>query len=446
MQVNETSNEGLSRAYAVTIPAADLDARLNSQLEGIKGQVQIKGFRPGKVPLSHLKQTYGKQVMGDVITNAVQETSQKVLEEREITPASQPSIEITNFEEGGDLEYAMTIDVMPDIPDADFSKIKLERQVISDKDLDAEVEKAMQKLAEGNTSYEPCKAGSKAKKDDQVRFDFKGAIDGEVFDGGAAEDYMLVLGSGSFIPGFEDQLIGAKADEDLEINISFPEDYPASELAGKEAIFECKIKEILAPVKSDIDDAFAAKFGMENVDALREVLSGRVRQDFDGVSKEKLKRKLLDSLDELYTFDLPERMLENEAKTVAQHLSENDDDGEEGHDHEHDHEEKEVEVTDEHTKIASRRVKLGLALAEVGRENEIQVGEEEVQRKLMEEACRHPGQEQQFLQRVRDNPQMADQFRAPLFEDKVVDFILELAKVSETQVSKDELLAEPEED
>ena len=456
MQVTETANEGLSREYAITISATDLESKLDAQLLEIKATVNLKGFRPGKAPMAHLKKMYGKQLLGEVIDKTIRETSAELLEEKKLVPAMQPAIEIINYEENGDLEYKVTLEVMPDIPEQDFSKIKLTNLMINEKDAQAELDSALKRLAEGNRSFAPRKDSEKSEDGDKVLINFAGKIDGVAFEGGTAEDYSLVLGSGSFIPGFEAQLVGKKNGDDLEVKVTFPEDYNSAELAGKDAVFDVTINEISAPGDPVIDDTMASQFGMENLDQLKEALKGQVEGDFNAQSRMRLKRSLLDELDGLYDFDLPPKMLESEALQVAKHLNEeghdhdHDHDHGEGHDHDHDHDhddkDEDVEVNDEHREIAARRVRLGLVLAELGRSNNIEVSEDELNRHITNEARRYPGQEQQFMDYIKNNPETINQFRAPLFEDKVVDYVLELAMVSDKAVSKDELLAEPDDE
>ena len=439
MQVTESSADGLKRELTITVGAQDLEDKLSAKLEELKGQVRLKGFRPGKVPMSHLRRTFGKQVMTEVIQQTVSESSQKALEDKELRPALQPSIDIEGevepmIEGKADLVFKMSLEIVPEIELADFSKVKLERPVAEVPEDD--VKEAIDRLAEQQVSYE--KKDGKAEEKDQVVIDFVGKLDGEPFEGGAAEDARLVLGSGQFIPGFEDQLLGTEAGQDVEVKVTFPEEYGAEHLAGKDAVFEVKVKEVQAPAAAKLDDEFAQRFGMENFDKLREAIEEQIKKDYDRVSRENVKRVLLDELDALHSFELPPTLVEQEFEQIWQQFE---------HELEHqgktvaDADEPEDKLREEYKGIAERRVRLGLVLAEVGEKNKIQVQDAEVNQAIAERARQFPGQERQVYEYFTKTPQAIAQIRAPLFEEKVVDFILELADVTEKPVSKDELLA-----
>ncbi|MEL7113024.1 MAG: trigger factor [Pseudomonadota bacterium] len=435
MQLTETLNEGLKRGYQIKIPAEELDKKVNEKLAEAQPEIQMKGFRKGKVPMALLKKQYGERLLGEAMQETIDGAMSSHFEESGDRPALQPDVKITNedWKEGDDLEVEMSYERLPDVPDVDFGKIKLEKLVA--KPADEELDEALQSLAENAQNFEDRKKGSKAKDGDQVVLDFVGSIDGEPFDGGAAEDYPLVLGSNSFIPGFEDQLVGVKAEEDKDVTVNFPDDYQAEALAGKEAVFACKIKAVKAPKPAEIDDELAKKFGADDLAALKGQISERLGAEYGQASRAVMKRKLLDALDDVVDFELPPTLVEAEAKQIAHQLWHEDNPEVEGHDH------PEIETTDEHKELAVRRVRLGLLLAELGRKNEIEVSDAEMTQAVMARARQYPGQERQFFEFVQQNPEMRQQIQAPLFEDKVIDYIFELAKVSEKEVSKEDLKA-----
>ncbi|WP_371169720.1 trigger factor [Aliiroseovarius sp. 2305UL8-7] len=433
MQVTETLNEGLKRGYKIVVPAADLDAKVNEKLVEAQPEVEMKGFRKGKVPMALLKKQFGQRLMGEAMQEAVDGAMNKHFEDSGDRPALQPDVKMTNedWKEGDDVEIEMSYEALPEIPEVDLKKVKLEKLVV--KAGEADIEEALGSLAETAQDFKDRKKGSKAKDGDQVVIDFLGKVDGEAFDGGAAEDYPLALGSGSFIPGFEEQLVGAKAGEELEVKVTFPAEYGAENLAGKDAVFECKVKEVKEPVAAEVNDELAKKFGAEDLDGLKGQISERLEAEFSGAARAVMKRGLLDELDKMVDFDLPPSLLDAEAKQIAHQLWHEENPEVEGHDH------PEVEPTDEHTKLAGRRVRLGLLLAELGQKAEIEVSDAEMTQAVMNQARQYPGQEKQFFEFVQQNPQMRQQIQAPLFEDKVIDYVFELAKVSEKEVSKDDL-------
>ena len=438
MQVTETRAEGLKREYQVVVPADTLEAKTTEKLKTVRQDFQMKGFRKGKAPLPLLKKMFGKSLLGEVVQETVEETVSEHLKETGHRPAQQPEIKIVNeeFDEGADLKVEFAYECLPEVPEVDFSTIQLERKVIGVDD--KAVEEALGRLAESSTVYEAREAGAEAADGDQVVLDFVGRIDGEAFEGGTAEDYPLVLGSQSFIPGFEEQLVGAGAGDTREVSVSFPEGYGASHLAGKDAVFEVAVKEVRAPKSAEIDDALAERYGAEDVDALRSQIRERIAAEYNDSARSLLKRRLLDALDEQVGFDLPPSLVEAEAKSIAHQLWHEENPDHQGHDH------PEIEPTDEHRKLAERRVKLGLLLAEFGQKWEIEITDQEMGQAIMAQARNYPGQERQFFDFVRQNRQALEQIRAPVFEDKVVDKILEQAQVTEIEVSKDEFEKELE--
>ncbi|MBC7153542.1 MAG: trigger factor [Rhodobacteraceae bacterium] len=433
MQVTETLNEGLKRSYTITVPAGELQAKVNEKLAEAQPEIEMKGFRKGKVPMALLKKQFGPKVLGDAMQESIDGAMQDHFKATGDRPAMQPDVQMTNqdWKEGDDVTVSMTYEALPEIPEVDFSVVELERLVV--KADDASVDEALKNLAESAQNFEDRRKGSKAKDGDQVVIDFVGKIDGEPFEGGAAEDYPLVLGSNSFIPGFEEQLVGVKADEEKVVTVNFPAEYGAKHLAGKEAVFDCTVKAVKAPKPAEIDDELATKFGAESLEALKGQIRERLEAEYANAARAVAKRRLLDALDGLVTFDLPPGLLEAEANQIAHQLWHEENPDHQGHDH------PEITPTEEHRKLAERRVRLGLLLAEVGQRAEIQVTDAEMGQAVMAQARQYPGQERAFFDFVQKNPQMQQQLRAPLFEDKVVDHIFAAAKVTEKEVTKEEL-------
>ncbi|MDG1067333.1 MAG: trigger factor [Sulfitobacter sp.] len=433
MQVKETLNEGLKRGYTITVTAAELDAKVNEKLKEAQSEVEMKGFRKGKVPMALLKKQFGPKVLGEAMQEAVDGAMNEHFDETGDRPAMQPDVKMTNddWKEGDDVEVEMTYEKLPAIPEVDLTKIKLEKMVV--KADDASIDEALASLAETAQDFKARKKGSKANDGDQVVMDFLGKVDGEAFDGGSAEDYPLVLGSNSFIPGFEEQLVGVKADEVKDVTVNFPDEYQAAHLAGKEAVFTCTIKEVKEAVAAEINDEMAAKFGAEDLAALKVQIGERLEAEYVGASRAIMKRGLLDALDGLVDFDLPPSLLDAEAGQIAHQLWHEDNPDVQGHDH------PEIETTDEHKKLATRRVRLGLLLAELGQNAEVEVTDAEMTQAIMNQARQYPGQERQFFEFVQQNQQMQQQMRAPIFEDKVVDYVFAQATVTEKEVSKDDL-------
>ena len=433
MQVTETLNEGLKRAYSITVTAAELDATVNTKLVEAQPEVEMKGFRKGKVPMAMLKKQFGDRLMGEAMQESIDGAMNKHFEETGDRPAMQPDVKMINedWKAGDDVNVDMTYEKLPEIPEVDLSTIKLEKMVV--KADEASIDEALANLAETAQDFKARKAGSKAKDGDQVVMAFLGKVDGEAFDGGSAEDYPLVLGSNSFIPGFEEQLVGVKAGEEKAVTVSFPAEYQAEHLAGKEAIFDCTISEVKGPVAAEINDEMAKKFGAEDLAALKTQIGERLEAEYGGASRAIMKRGLLDAMDTLVSFDLPPSLLDAEAGQIAHQLWHEDNPEVEGHDH------PEIETTDEHKKLADRRVRLGLLLAELGQKAAVEVTDAEMTQAIMNQARQYSGQEREFFEFVQKNQQMQQQLRAPLFEDKVVDHVFAQATVTEKEVSKDEL-------
>lgn len=433
MQVTETLNEGLKRAYSITVTAAELDATVNTKLVEAQPEVEMKGFRKGKVPMAMLKKQFGDRLMGEAMQESIDGAMNKHFEETGDRPAMQPDVKMTNedWKAGDDVNVDMTYEKLPEIPEVDLSTIKLEKMIV--KADEASIDEALTNLAETAQDFKARKAGSKAKEGDQVVMAFVGKVDGEAFDGGSAEDYPLVLGSNSFIPGFEEQLVGVKTGEEKAVTVSFPAEYQAEHLAGKEAIFDCTIVEVKEPVAAEINDEMAKKFGAEDLAALKTQIGERLEAEYGGASRAIMKRGLLDAMDTLVSFDLPPSLLDAEAGQIAHQLWHEDNPEVEGHDH------PEIETTDEHKTLADRRVRLGLLLADLGQKAAVEVTDAEMTQAIMNQARQYPGQEREFFEFVQKNEQMQQQLRAPLFEDKVVDHVFAQATVTEKEVSKDEL-------
>ena len=443
MNIKEVSAEGLSRELQITVPAADLVAKLDARIDEIKGTVQLKGFRPGKVPATHIRKTYGDQLMGEVIQETVSETSQKMLTEREERPAMQPEIKLVGevdpvIQGEGDLVYDIVFDIIPPIDLIDFSSVKLTRPVVEVDD--EKVDEALERLASSRKDFEPRGKTAKAREGDRVKIDFVGRIDGEAFEGGTAEGFELELGSGQFIPGFEDQLVGTKAGDTKDVEVSFPEEYGNAELAGKPSVFEVTVHEVSAPKEAEINEEFATSLGMESPEKLRDAIRDQIVNDYGQMSRGHLKKELLDQLSDGHSFELPPSMVTLEFDQIWQQFqNELEQQGQKMEDLD----ESEDDLRAEYKGIAERRVRTGLVLAEVGSKNEIEVTQEELNQGLIQRVQQFPGQEQQVFEYFQKNPEAMAQIRAPLFEEKVVDFICEMADVTDTPVSVEALMAEP---
>jgi trigger factor len=443
MQIVEKSGEGLSRVYGVTVPASELATRLEARIAEVAPQMNVKGFRPGKVPTAHVRRLYGKGLMGEVIEQALNETTQKILDENKLRPAGQPDLKPTSDMDkviagGEDLAFDLAVEIMPEFEPIDPTSIELVKPVY--KIEDAEVDEALGELAKQARTYEPRTGKSlKAKDGDQLLIDFVGTIDGVEFAGGKAEGAELVLGSGQFIPGFEEQLTGAKPGDDIVVKVKFPEDYQAKDLAGKDAEFATKVTEVRAPVDGKADDELAKRLGLSDLAALKDLLRSNLAGRYDNSSRFKLKRALLDVLDTKHDFPLPPRMVEAEFGGIWQQVEA---DKARGGLPAEDAEKSEDQLKDEYRKIAERRVRLGLVLAEIGRKNDVVVTDQELTDAIMREARQYGAQAQQVFDMYRQRTDLQAALRAPIYEDKVVDLIFGKAKIDEKEVSKDELLEE----
>jgi trigger factor len=447
MQVTQTLSEGLKREYKVVLAAQDLATRVEGQLAGIQSKAQIKGFRPGKVPVTHLKRLYGRSIMAEVVQEAVNDANRQIIEENSLRLAGTPKIELPDdqaelqqaFEAKADLSYIVAIEVLPTIEIGTFEDIVIERLVadIPEEDVDA----AVKNLADRNRPFAPKEGEAIAEKGDKVTIDFIGTVDGEAFQGGSANDVDLVLGAGSFLPGFEDQIAGMKFNETQTISVTFPETYSELKLAGKPAHFAVTVKAIAAPGELAVDDEFAKGLGFEDLAKMREAVRASFERDYASQSRRKWKRELLDQLDKKYAFDLPQQLVEREFELIwGQAENERKSTGRSFAD---DATTEEAERA-EYRAIAERRVRLGLALAEIGDRAGVKVSEDEVTQVLYERARSFPGREKQFVEYYRKNSELMNEIRGPIFEEKVVSHILAQAKVTDRQVSKDELRQEVE--
>ena len=443
MQVVEKSNEGLSRVIAVTIPVAELNQKLDAKLKEVAPQMKLKGFRPGKVPTSHVKKTFGRDLMGEIINDSLNSSSQKALDDAKVRPAAPAEMKLLSDMDKviagqEDLAYEMSLEVMPEFTPVDVKTLKLKRPTYEA--TDADLDEALTELAGQAKSYEDKKGKTvKAAEGDEVTIDFLGKLDGEPFEGGAAEDAQLVIGSGRFIPGFEEQLKGAKVGEEKVLNVTFPEDYQAKHLAGKAVTFDVTVKAIKAEVPAVVDDEFAKRIGLESLDKLKELLRDNLNQQYKGAARFKLKRALLDELDKAHDFPLPPKMVDAEFDGIWGQVQA---DKEAGNLPEEDAKKSEKKLKEEYRKIAERRVRLGLVLAEIGRANNVQVSDQELNNAIMTEARNYPGQERQVLDFYRQNPNAAAQMRAPIYEEKVCDLIFDQAKVPDSKITMEALLKE----
>ncbi len=439
MQITETSTDGLKHEYKVVVDAADIQNRLRTRLTELSKNVRLPGFRPGKVPMSVMQKRYGQSVMGEVLEETVNSSSSETLRERNLRPALQPKIAIESFEDGKDLVYAMSVEVLPDVTAPDLTTIELER--LEPEIADDEIDEALGRLAERYRKTEPVADGEAAAEGDIVVFDFKGSIDGEEFAGGAGTDYELELGSNRFIPGFESQLVGAKAGDKPLVKVSFPSDYGAAHLAGKEAEFACEIKAVKRKLPAVIDDALADEVGMENLAALRDAIKSQIEADYGRLARQKLKRDLLDRLAEKSDFEVPVGMVDIEFDSIWKQFDDEKKRAEEAGTYEPEEGKTEDDIKAEYRDIAVRRVRLGLLLAEIGMKNNIQVTQDEINRAIMAQARQYPGQEKAVVDYYRKNPDAARSLHAPIYEDKVVDFIVGTAKVTAKPVPAKDLPA-----
>ena len=440
MEVTETQNEGLKRAYTVVVPATAIQGEIEARIAELGRTIEIKGFRKGKVPTSLIRKKYASSVLGEVLEHQVNHSSRDVMSERELRPAMQPKIEITKFAEGDDLEYTMELEVLPEIDPGDLSKLTLTRLAVTIDD--AELDKALERLVEQEKRFEPVSEPRAAASGEMVVIDFAGTIDGEPIENGTAENFELELGSNALIPGFEEQLIGAKAGDSVTVTATFPDEYPAEAMAGKTAVFAVEVKELREPVKAVLDEAFAERRGMESVEKLKEAVRTQMQSEYDSLARERLKRELFDHLAAEHDFALPQSMVEHEFEHVWSQLTEEMKRTEKSFE---DIDQSEEEVRAEYQGITERRIRLGLLLAEIGRTNDIQVNQNELMQAALRRAMsQFPGQEQKVLEFYKENPEALDEFHGPIYEEKAVDFILAKATVTDKPSSIEDLLAPPE--
>ena len=448
MQVTETLAEGLKHEFKISVPASDLDAKAGAKLVDLKDKVKLNGFRPGKVPVSHLKKVYGRSVMAETIDQTIRDTNTQIFTDRGFRLATEPKItmpteqdEVEELLAGKtDLTYTVAIEVVPTIQLADFKTFSVEKPVVEV--TDAEVDEAIKRIADQNRPYAAKAEGAKAENGDRVTISFKGSINGELFDGGTGEGIPVVIGAGQFIPGFEEQLIGIGAGETRTLKVSFPKNYASEKLAGQPAEFETTATLIEAPGETKIDDEFAKTLGLELLDKLKEAARERLVAEFAGATRQRVKRALLDRLDDSHKFEAPPSLIEEEFNLMWNSIkAEMESSGKTFADEDT----TEEAAKEEYQKIADRRVRLGLVLSEIGEKNKITVTDDEVSRAVIERARSMPGREKEVWDYYRNNANALAQLRAPIYEDKVVDFILELANVTEKKVSREDLFKEDDE-
>jgi len=449
MQVTETLAEGLKHEFRISVPASDIDAKVDARLVDLKDKVRLNGFRPGKVPVAHLKKVYGRSVAAETVDELIRETNANIFSERGFRLATEPKVKMSEDAKEieavlagkSDLTYSVAIEVVPAIELADFKTFAIDKPVAAV--ADADVDEALKRIADQSRPYAAKGEGAKAESGDRVTVAFKGTIDGTPFEGGTGENIQVVIGSGTFIPGFEDQLVGIAAGETRTVRASFPKNYAAAHLAGKDAEFETTASLVEAPQESTVDDEFAKNLGMESLDKLKEVMRERLTQEFAAASRRRVKRALLDRLDETHRFEPPPSLVEEEFNLMWNSIKAEMESTSKSFADENTTEEA---AREEYRKIADRRVRLGLVLSEIGEKNKISVTDEEVSRALIERARQSPGREKEVWDFYRSNPTALAQLRAPIYEDKVVDFILELASVTEKTISRDELFKEEEDE
>jgi trigger factor len=441
MQVTETLNEGLKREFDCVIDADVIAGKVDAKLVEAMPNVNLPGFRSGKVPMKMMRQRFGKSVAGEVIDESVRDGIQSAMDDRGLRPAAQPEILDVEFIEGQDFKFKLKAELLPEVTPVDFATVELERL---EPDLpEADIDETLQRMADNQRERVEVTEARPSANDDALVIDFEGSIDGELFPGGAAEDYELVLGSGSFIPGFEEQLVGANVGDEKTVTVNFPDDYGAEHLAGKEAAFKVTVKGMKTLAAAEINDELAVKMGAENLDDLRDKIRETMERDYKAAARNRTKRQLFDILEETHDFPLPEVLVEQEFQGVwgeveSQLAGENADEVREGKTDE--------ELKADYRKVAERRVRLGLLLSEVGRQNNIEVSNEDLGRAMAEQAAQYPGQEEMVQKFYSENPQMLGQLQAPILEDKVVDYILELAKVDVRKVPPAEIMADPDAD
>jgi trigger factor len=442
MQVTETLAEGLKHEFQISVPASDLDTKADARLVDLKDKVRLNGFRPGKVPVSHLKKIYGRSVMAETVEQTIRDTNTKIFTERGFRLATEPKVTMPTEEKAvediltgkSDLNYTVSIEVVPSIQLADFKGFSVEKPVADV--TDADVDEAIKRIADQNRGYAAKGEGAKAENGDRVTVSFKGSIDGALFDGGTAENIQVVVGSNTFIPGFEEQLLGMAAGETRTLKVSFPKNYTNPELAGKPAEFETTASLIEAPQETEINDEFAKTLGLESLDKLKEAARARLTAEFAGATRQRVKRMLLDRLDEAHRFEAPPSLVDEEFNLMWNSIKAEMESGGKTF---ADEDTTEEAAKEEYRKIADRRVRLGLVLSEIGEKNKITVTEDEVSRAVIERARSMPGREKEVWEYYQKNANALAQLRAPIYEDKVVDFILELANVTEKKVTREDL-------
>ncbi len=434
MQITETKSEGLARAYDIVIPAATIAEKVDARLKELSTEIKLPGFRPGKVPMNLLRQRYSKSVMGEIFEASVNEGVAKAIEDNELKPAAQPKVEEVDFDEGKDLKFSVSLDILPTIAPMDFAGLTLERvKVEAPED---EVNSTLERIASQSKDSEAAPEGKAIEEGDIAIIDFKGEVNGESLPGMSADDFNLEIGSGSFVPGFEEQLIGAKAGEERDLDVKFPEDYGVDKLAGNDTKFHVTIKEVRVTKAAEIDDELAKKVGLESLDQLKENIVNDIERHYSELTGQVLKRRVLDAMDEGHTFDLPQSMVDAEFNGIWEQIEKAK---EAGQLDEEEAKKDEDELKADYRKIAERRVKLGLVMQEVASANKITVEEDDLRAALFREARRYPGQEQAFLEYMQKTPEAMRSLSAPVLEQKVVDFIAELAGAKEKVISVDEL-------
>ena len=455
MNVTETLTEGLKRAYKVTIAADDIAARIDGRLKELQKTANMKGFRPGKVPVQLLKRQFGPSLTNEVIQKTLQDSSGQVISDQGVRPAMQPRIEDMSYDEGKDLEFVIALEILPEIETDEFSGYKVERLTVAV--ADSEIDEAMDRLLKSSSDYVDTDSDYKAENGDAARIDFTGKIDGETFEGGAATDQMVELGGGRLLPEIEDGLIGRSAGETFSLDVAFPDDYGVEILAGKSSVFEIKVNEVRKVKPAELNDDFAVKQGAENVTDLRAKLSERLGQEYTNLAHQRVKRQLLDQLADGYSFEVPPGLVESEFEAIWQQIEReldqkpDHDHDHDDHDHDHDHgepitDERRAELREEYGKIAERRVRLGLLLSEIGRQNAIDVTPDDMQQAVINRARQFPGQEAKIVQHYQSNPQAIQELTAPILEDRVIDHILSKIEITEREVTPEELMKAEQDD
>lgn len=430
MQITDFQSDGLKREFKVTVPAGEIDQAVESRLQELGKRVKMPGFRPGKIPTKVLKMKYGKSVMGEVLEQTTNRITKEALDEKEVKPALPPNIEITSYDEGKDLECSIVCEVLPELPEVKFEEIELEKPVceVTDEQLDEE----LKKLAELQVSYEAPSKARKAKKGDALIVSFKGTVDGEAFEGGEAEGFRIVLGSGSLIPGFEDQLVGLQPGDEKTVKVTFPENYGNNGLAGKDAEFEVKVQELLEPQAPELDDELAKKFGFEDLAELKVRLRNRMEEEHREISRARMKKDLFDYLDENYEFEVPQGMFDMEFEQIWNNLQQAKAQGDPSL------QKSDEELREEYEAICMRRVRLGVLLSEIGKGSDVKVNPEDLQKEISRQAMQYPGQEQKVVEFYQKNPREVENLQGAVFEEKVVDYILDKVKQKEKKVSLEE--------